>query len=352
VRLRPDQLPKALERGLAPLYLITGDEPLQRMECADAVRARARTEGFGERQVFDVDSGFDWSALLAETQSLSLFAERRLIELRLPAGKIAAEGGRLLQGYASAPPEDTLLLIQAPKLERPAQQSAWLKAVEAAGVWVQVWPLRGEETSQWVAGRLLSRGLQPGAGVAELLASRVQGNLLAAAQEVEKLALLCPPGPLELEAVVDAVADSARYSVFDLGDAALAGDARGVARALAGLRGEGIEPVLVLWVLAREVRTLLGLAEAIERGEPVQRLLATVKPQTRQALYGRALKRLNVSALRALLGDCARMDRVIKGRERGKPWTELLNLGFRLAGEAVPAPSKRRPPAPVSMVSR
>jgi len=332
VRLRPEQLERHLRQGeLAPVYLIHGDEPLLAARAADAVRARARALGYDERRLFHAEPGFDWGALAEAAGALSLFGGRRLLDLRLPTGKPGEAGGRAIAAYAGAPPPDTLLLITAPRLDRGAQRAAWHRAVEAAGVVVQVWPLERARLPGWIReeGRRLGLALEPEA--ARLLAERAEGNLLAAAQELEKIRLLHGPGPVDAEAVLAAVADSARYDAQDLADAALAGEAARVVRIAAALQAEGEPPALVLWVLAREVRTLAAMAPELGRRSPEAVAAAHGVWERRRPLVVAALRRLPPARLRAALAQAARADRVVKGAEPGDPWGELVELALLLA---------------------
>lgn len=340
MRLKPDQLERHLEKGLAPVYLLAGDEPLQLMEAADAVRAAARVHGYTEREVFVVEKGFDWGAIEAASDSLSLFAEQRIIELRLPTGKPGTQGAKMLEAYAGRPAADTLLMVHAGKLDKSAQNSKWLKALEKAGVMVQVWPLSLSETAGWIARRLRARGMEPDEPAVRLLAERVEGNLLAAAQEVEKLALLRGAGPLDAEGVLEAVSDAARYTIYDLADAALAGDGARAVHVLNGLRGEGVDAVLVLWALSREVRSLTDIAEKLDAGVPQAQAMKAVWSR-RAPLVKKALSRHRAAGWRRLLAHCARTDRVIKGQAAGSAWDELLQLTTGVAGRPL---FGRRPP--------
>ena len=224
MQLKPEQLDGHLRKQLAPVYFISGDEPLRVMEAADAVRAAAREQGYSEREVLSVEAGFDWGRLDAAAGSMSLFAERRLVDLRLPGGKPGDAGGKALRAWAGQPPEDTLLLVTAGKLEPASRKSKWLQALDSAGVVVLVWPLDAQQFPAWVKRRMQQRGLEPTADAVALLAGRVEGNLLACVQEIDKLYLLRGAGPVTGENIAEAVADSARYDVFSLVDAALAGD--------------------------------------------------------------------------------------------------------------------------------
>lgn len=342
MRLRPEQLETELAKGLAPIYILSGDEPFQLMEAADAVRAAARAAGYTEREVMNAEAGFDWDTLTASADALSLFAERRLIDLRLPSGKPGQPGARALQAYAERPPEDTILLIQSGKLDGNATKSKWYGALEKAGVAVQVWPPSPQETRDWVAGRMAKRGMQPSDEAVGLIVERVEGNLLAAAQEIDKLSLLHGQGPLDAETVLEAVADSARYSSFDLADAALAADPARAVRILNTLRGEGVEPPLILWALSRDIRLLaeLAYAQVANRRVDLQRKGVLKK---RHGLLQQAARRGDTRHWRQLLAACARVDRCIKGQESGDPWDELLQLTLSLSGRtlfgAAPCPS-------------
>jgi DNA polymerase III subunit delta len=328
--LKPQQLESQLRSGLKPAYLVSGDEPLQLGEAADAVRRAAREQGYSERVVLTHEPGFDWARLGEEADSMSLFAERRLIELRLGNGKPGQPGAAALLRYLERLPEDAVLLIQSARLERAATSSRWVKAVERVGSWVAVWPLGPGETRQWLTARLRARGLEPDEAALALLLERVEGNLLAAAQEVEKLALLQPPGPLGSEAVLEAVSGNARYEVSDLAEAALAGDGARAVRILDGLRGEGVEPTLVAWALVREARLLAQLARGTA-GDGVWRGV----PPRRRSLVERAVRRWPAARAAWLIRLAARADRVVKGQAAGDPWDELLQLSMVLSGRAL-----------------
>lgn len=336
MRLRPDQLDGHLRQRLNPVYLLSGDEPLQIQEAADAIRAAARAQGFSERQVLHVESSFDWGLLAAEANALSLFAERKIIDLRIPSAKPGDKGSKALVEYTARPPEDNLLLITAGKLEREQQNSKWFKAIDGCGVVVQVWPLDHKALPGWIEQRLAARGLSATPEAVALLAERVEGNMLAAAQEVEKLAMLYGEGKLDVEAVRGAVADSSRYDVFELADAALAGDAARCARILEGLRGEGDEPVLILWALVREIRTLALISAAQANGTPLDALFSEHRIwDKRKPLFRAALGRHPARRWQQLLRRAARTDRVCKGMEQGSPWDELLQLSLLMAGTRI-----------------
>lgn len=331
--LNPEQLARGLERGLAPVYLVSGDEPLLIDECAALIRARAARDGYSERQRFTVESGFDWEALRFSSQSLSLFAERRLLELRMPGGKPGETGAKILSELAGQPPADTILLVIAGKLDKASREAAWVKAFETAGVQVLVWPLDAQRLPAWLRQRLGAQGLEPEPGVVELLAWHMEGNLPAAAQEIDKLAMWLGRGPVRLVDVEQSLADSARFTVYQLVDAALAGDIAGARRMLASLRAEGSEPILVQWALARELRSLAQLTGEIARGKPEAAVLARVW-QNRRAVVAAAVRRFPYAGWLRFLKRAARLDRVIKGQAPGDRWLELERLLLAVGGFA------------------
>ncbi|MGB5338632.1 MAG: DNA polymerase III subunit delta [Gammaproteobacteria bacterium] len=333
MQIKPEQLTGHLRKQLAPVYFISGDEPLRVMEAADAVRAAARSQGYDERAVLTVQAGFDWDSLLSGAGNLSLFSQRRIIDLRLPGGKPGDAGSRALRAYAEQPPEDTLLLISAGKLESSARKGKWVQALDQAGVVVYVWPLGVREFTGWVGNRMRACGLEPTRDAVALLADRVEGNLLACAQEIDKLYLLHGAGPVDVEAVNHMVVDSARFDVYALVDSALAGEGARSARILQGLRAEGVAPPVVLWALAREIRQLTGMAGALAGGQAVAGVLARFRIwQARKSLLAAVLQRLTPAQCRRLLRCCAAIDRMIKGQAAGNPWDELLQLTLTLAG--------------------
>jgi len=329
--LNPEQLDRSLERGLRPCYLVSGDEPLLVDECAARIRDLAVREGYGERQVFTVESGFDWETLRQSSQSLSLFAERRLLELRMPGGKPGEAGAGLLTQLAQEPPPDTVLLVLTGKLDKAARASAWVAAIESGGVQVTVWPLDAQRFPGWLRQRLISRDLEPDPGVVELLAWHLEGNLLAAAQEIDKLGMWLGRGKVTLADVEQSLADSARFTVFQLVDTALSGDLAGTRRMVNSLRAEGTEPILVFWALARELRSLALLAREASQGKAEAAILARVW-QNRRAVVGKALRRFPYSGWLALLRCAARIDRVIKGQASGDRWLELERLLLATGG--------------------
>ncbi|MBA1198328.1 DNA polymerase III subunit delta [Pseudomonas plecoglossicida] len=345
MKLAPAQLNKHLQGTLAPVYIVSGDDPLLCQEAADAIRAAARQQGFDERQVFSADASFDWGTLLQAGASLSLFAQRRLLELRLPSGKPGDKGAAALIEYCSRPAEDTLLLISLPKLDGSAQKTKWGKAlVEGSQCqFIQIWPIDVQQLPQWINQRLAQAGLSAQRDAVDLIAARVEGNLLAAAQEIEKLKLLAEGNQITVETVQSAVADSARFDVFGLVDAILKGDATHALRMLEGLRGEGVEPPVILWALARELRLLAGIALQFSQGIPLDKAFSQARPPVwdkRRPLVSKALQRLSAQRWAQLLQDAQRIDAQIKGQAPGSPWTGLTRLALLMAGQRLVLPSE------------
>ncbi len=322
-----------MRRGLAPLYSVFGGEPLLALEAADCIRARARAEGYSERTVLTAEQHFDWSQLRVEAGSQSLFASQRVLELRIPNGKPGNEGGQALQRFCEALPADTITLISLPDVDWKSQKAGWFGALDAAGVTVEAKRVSRDELPGWLAGRLRTHDQQADEETLKFIAERVEGNLLAAYQEVQKLALLFRPGKLSAKQVRDAVLDVARYDVFDLGAVVLAGDAAQLARVLEGLRGEGVAPPLALWAVTEEIRAAGRLLSALDAGLAMPQALrdARIWGVARQGLLQRHVRRLALPQLEAALVDAARIDRMIKGLLRGDVWDELLQLGLRLA---------------------
>ncbi|HET7588044.1 MAG TPA: DNA polymerase III subunit delta [Gammaproteobacteria bacterium] len=331
MKLRSEALALHLKKTLLPVYLIAGDETLLVQEAADAVRTAARQGGFDSREILFAERGFNWSRLAEAGASLSLFASRQLLELRLPTGKPGREGGQALADYAAAPPADTLLLVIASKLDKGSRNASWVKALEKAGGLVEIWPVGRGELPRWIAQRARTREVQLEADAAELLAERVEGNLLAAAQEIDKLALLTGPGRVDVAAVQNAVAASARYDVFGFVDAALAGNSARALAMLDGLKAEGVEPTLVLWALTREIRTLANAAFEVSRGQSAAQALAKVWAKRRSVVEG-ALRRLGRRASKGLLLRAGEVDRIIKGPRHDEAWPALAMLTAMLAG--------------------
>jgi DNA polymerase III subunit delta len=338
VKLSGDNLAASLARQLQTIYLVSGDEPLLVNEAADAIRAAARKQGFVERELHVVERGFDWHGLLADSRAMSLFAQRKIIEIRMANPAPGEQGADVIVELAEQPSPDNLVLIITGKLDGRTQSSRWASAVEKRGVLMQLWPIDLPRLPAWIRERLGRHKLQADAAAAALLAERVEGNLLAAHQEIEKLALLLPPGPITAETVVDAVADSARFDVLQLGEAAMRGHTARALRILEGLRGEDVEPTLVLWAVNKDLQWIARARSLMRRGQSAESAMnALYVWRPRQAAMAQALGRMNRQTLRNLILDAERVDRAIKGVVKADPWLELERLVARLAGVKVAA---------------
>ncbi|HTI18706.1 MAG TPA: DNA polymerase III subunit delta [Trinickia sp.] len=359
MQLRLDALEAHLAKGLGSLYVVYGDEHLLAQEACDRIRAAARAAGFTERSVFTVERSFDWSSLIGASQSMSLFGERQLIELRIPSGKPGKDGADALKALASAGNPDVLMMVTLPRLDAATQKAAWFAALADAGVALRIDAVDRAQLPNWVAQRLAQQGQRVAAGeegrrALQFIAERVEGNLLAAHQEIQKLGLLHPPGVLTFEQVHDAVLNVARYDVFKLNEAMLAGDVGRLSRMVDGLKGEGEAAVLVLWALTEELRTLLKIKRGMADGKPLATLLRENRVWgPRERLIGPALSRLSEAQLEEGLALAAGLDRQVKGltgtapSSSGRealppdPWDGLFELAALVA-----APGKRSSAGP------
>jgi len=319
MQLRSSELDAQLRKSLLPAYAIHGDEPLLAMEAADAVRGAARRGGFTEREVLEPGRSFDWSEFTHATGSLSLFATKKIVELRLPSGKPGPQGGTAIAAYCERPSDEQLLLVTLPRLDRTGQGSAWFNALARLGAVVDVWPLDRPRLPAWIGERLARQKQRAPREVLEFLTERVEGNLLAAHQELQKLALLAPEGELALETVQDAVASVARYDPYDAADALVSGDLARYVRVIEGLRAEGEQPTFILFVISS---ALFALQEG-----------------SAERIFNRSLRRAVESALRRFapkrideaIAQAAAIDRAVKGVGQGDAWQAFIRLGLKLA---------------------
>jgi len=339
VRLRAEQVDSHLSKNFAPVYLVHGDEALLVLEAADAVRAAARKRGHSEREVLFVEKGFDWGAFAQSAASQSLFGDRKIVELRLASGKPGAAAAQAIETYCGKLNPDMALLITMPRPEGPGWWKAgWYAAVDAAGVIVEAQPVSRAQLPQWIAQRLARHKQRASAETLELMADRVEGNLLAASQEILKLALLSPEGELSAEEVGAAVSSVARYDFETLAEALYAGNIAHYARALDGLRGEGESAAGIAWRLGEELAALLRIRLQMGGGRPLEKLFVDNRVwRGAQPRYDKALRRLGADRLRAAVLHVARIERASKGAGSGEPWDELLTLGLELLdGTEVP----------------
>ena len=331
MKIATRQLAQHLKRGLSPLYAVHGAETLLALEAGDAIRAAARREGCAEREVFTAEPGANWSTLGASAANLSLFASRKLIEIRIPSGKPGAEGGKALEALCARLPEDAIVLVMLPELEWQQLKTAWFGALEDAGTVVEARAISREELPQWLAERLARQQQRAGVETLEWMADRVEGNLLAAKQEVEKLALLLPAGEISLDAIREAVTDVSRFERDGLVDAIHEGEPGRIARAVDSLEAEAEPLPLLLWALTEELRLMMQ----VSAGERPRRFL---DPDRLQRVQRTARKHDAASFDRQLL-RAHRIDRMIKGVETGDAWEEILELSLALAGRPALRPA-------------
>jgi DNA polymerase III subunit delta len=335
VQVRLAQLTAHLAKGLAPLYVIHGDEPLLAIEAGDQVRAAARSAGFEAREVLVADPGFNWDAFATANRNLGLFGAHKLVDLRIPSGKPGVDGARVLEDCAANPHSDTLTLITLPRLDRAGQSSAWFSALDHAGVVVAVQAVERAELPRWIAARLARQNQHGSADTLQFLAATTEGNLLAAMQEVEKLGLLLPKGELDPDAVLHAIADVARFDVFQLSEAWLAGDAARALRILAALETQGEAVPLLIWQLGEDLHALSSVLNATAGGTPLSTAIrATRVWGKRQAALEHAARRVEPAAIATLLQRLARVDEVAKGIGRGSAWDGIADIVLALAGRA------------------
>jgi DNA polymerase-3 subunit delta len=340
VQLRFDALDTHLAKSLAPLYVVTSDEHLLAQQALDKIRAKARLDGFIEREILSVDRSFKWGALLAANQSQSLFGDKKIIDLRIPTGKPGKDGGQALQDYVTQlnknPNPDNVTIINYPKLDWASQKSVWVTRLQEAAVYIDIPLIERAQLPAWIARGLKEQGQSAERDALEFIADRVEGNLLAAYQEIQKLGLLYPQGMLTAGQIQEAVLNVARYDVFKLNEAILQGDVTRLVRMLDGLKGEGEALPLVLWALAEECRALLKLKIGMQDGRPLSVLFKEQRIWGgRERLMEPALRRLSIITLENALKNAAQIDKLIKGlrakKLSGDAWDAVLQLSLSLA---------------------
>jgi len=347
MKVNSDQLVSFLQQKaeMPRIFLLAGDEPLQMMEAADAIRKQANNQGFSERDLLHADAQFDWGGLLGASNELSLFSEKKIIDLRVMMKSPGKAGSQAIRDYTQNPPDDKVLLIQTAKLVGAARNSAWVKAIDKVGVVIQIWDLSSPQTMAWVAKRLRSAGMRPTPEAVRLLTERVEGNLLAADQEINKLKLLYQKDNanetiIDEEQVLAAVSDSSRYSIFDLSNAVMQGDAHRVQHIHHNLKEEGVPLQLVLWTLSDLSRQLYNASFGVRNGTPVSQILSKM-PRPRQKPFQVALQRMQHAHWPEILEKNSQIDRLSKGQGEiankgmGRVWSDLLELALILAGTKV-----------------
>jgi DNA polymerase-3 subunit delta len=352
MQLKSDQLAAHLAKGLRPLYTVWGDEPLLAQEAGDAIRNAARAAGYGERQVHTVSGQhFDWSGLLGAAMAMSLFSDRQLIEIRIPSGKPGKDGSEALQRYCDHLGDDVVTLVQLPKLDRTQQNSAWFGALDGAGVTVRVDSIARAALPQWIAQRLAAQGQRVASGeegqrTLAFFADRIEGNLLAAHQEIQKLGLLYPAGELRFEQIESAVLNVARYDVFKLGEAVLAGQVARALRMLEGLQAEGEAAVLVHWTLTEDIRGLKRVKDAVASGKPLPMALREARVWgAKERLFERVVPLLSDHTVAHLVEAAQVCDGLVKGLKHPDwpldPWDGLKRLVLMVCEHVGPGAARR-----------
>ena len=332
MKIKPEQLASRLQQTPAPVYLVTGDETLLVEESCDLLRQALVQQGFSERETLHVDGSFKWEYLLECANALSLFAEQKIIELRLGKAKLGKPASDILRQYLDNPAPDNVLLIIADKLDGSAQKSAWFKAVDQSGIIVQIWPVELQQLPGWISQRARQIGLTLDNDAVQLLSERVEGNLLAAKQELDKLNLLYAGQTLNAEMVIDSVSDSSRYDIYGLVDAAIQQQAARCTKILTVLRQEGTDATVVLWAISREIRSLLSIQQGLQEGTPFDTLCQRERIWgKRKSLIHAAAQRLSNQHLQQLLSRCSEVDQQVKGAI-GDPWLSLALITQELAG--------------------
>jgi DNA polymerase-3 subunit delta len=330
--IKPEQLQSKLAQNTLPMIWISGDETLLVQECCDQVRTFARQQGFREREVMDSGPGFDWTTLLAAGNAMSLFAERKLIDLRMPGQKPDDKAREALQAYLESPSPDNLLLLTTGRLDKASQSTKWFRQLEANALFCQVWPVSEQQLPGWIRQRLQQHGLQIAPDALQILVERVEGNLLAAAQEIEKLLVLADDDKLDTGTVLDIVADNARFTIYSLVDACLAGNPGKACHILNHLRGEGTEALHILAVINGQIRGLAAMQHDLAQGHHINGVLQTHRVwSNRTAMVTSALKRHDAASLQGLLKKAMRIDQSVKKLLRQDPWEELSDLVLKFS---------------------
>jgi DNA polymerase-3 subunit delta len=338
VRLRAEQVAGHCQQGLLPIYLIFGDESMLVEETADVLRQHIRQSGAEDRQVWHVEGRFNWSEIQFEEQTMSLFSSQRLLEIRLPSGSPGKDGGEALRAYAAKPPVDTTLLIISGKIDSRSQKSKWFTELDKIGATIPIWPVDAANLPRWIIQRMQQRDLRASLATASLIADRVEGNLFAAAQEIDKLQLLCPNGDVDEQTVLASVADNARFESFGLIDAMLSGHTAKIPRMLGRLRTEGLDILSIFSAVAWSLHRSVDMAAQLDNGMRLEQVFATQKPpvwEKNRPMIQTALSRHNYSQWRDFLALMAQVDQAAKGSLKADPWLLLESLCMQVAGTTI-----------------
>ena len=335
MRLKPEQIAGHCQQGLLPVYLVFGDEQMLVEECSDVIRQQARQNGANDRQVWHVEGQFNWSELQWQEQTMSLFASQRLLEIRLPSGAPGKDGGEALRKYAANPPPDTTLLIISGKIDTRSQKSKWFSELDRIGATIPIWSVDIANLPRWITQRMQQRGLRASHTVASLIAERVEGNLFAAGQEIDKLQLLCPDGEVDEQTVLDSVADNARFESFGLMDSVFAGQTTKIPRMITRLRAEGLDILAVFSAVSWALHRTIDMAIQIEQGQRIEQVLASQKPpiwDKHKPVMRQALMRHTKTQWQGFLQQMANIDQATKGSLQACPWLLLETLCMQVAG--------------------
>lgn len=329
MHIKPDQLCHQLQKKLSPLYMLFGNEPLLISEASDLIRATARQQGLTEREIFTIDQHFNWLDLKHANYSRSLFGERRIMDIRIPSGKPGRDGGKAIEEYCHALSPDTVTLFTLPRIDKQGQSTKWFKAIENAGITISFYPIERSQLPRWIEQRLGMQQQETDLETLQFLADSVEGNLLAAHQEIMKLSLLYPSGVLSFDQVKDAVLEVARYDVFKLAEAMLTANTVRYIHILEELQGEGVAPPLILAVLAEQIRSLIFIRKGLDTGKPMIQLMREARVWgPRQKIMENAAKRIDFKSLILALFQAAKIDKISKGVAKGDIWDEFLQLGL------------------------
>ena len=337
MQLKPEQLPEHCKQPPHWLYLISGDEALLQQEVCDQLRACCRTQGVSERELFTVDTGFKWQSLIDANNNLSLFGDRKLIEVRMNSAKFDDQAKKVLQEYAANPNPDNVVMLIVPKLDKKQLSTKWMKTLEQAGVLIQTWPVKLQQMPQWIRQRMVAKGLQPTPDAVEHLAERVEGNLLAAQQEIEKLLLLQGTGAITAEDIQHSVDFHARYSVFDWVDEAIKGNYQHALTMLQQLQQSGMEPSILIWAIGKELRDLSTMAQQVREGRSVMEVMKQQRVwSSRQGAVKHALESIRPAVLKRCLIETGHIDQAMKGLLKADPWLGFSNIILWLSGQIKP----------------
>lgn len=338
MKVYPEKLKAHIANSPAAIYMVSGDDALLVQESCDLIRGELKKMGFSEREVYHVEKGFDWGEVLFSANSLSLFADKKLIEIRLPGGKPGQVAANALIEFADKPSEDTVILLVADRIDASAQRTKWFANLEKRVTWVQIWPIERKNLPGWVMQRLKKASLTADREVVSVFCDKIEGNLLAAVQEIERLRLLTDDGRVQLHHVVEDVADNSRYDVFKLIDTALTGDSTRTLKVMRGLKSEGVGILSLVGLIARETRNLSMMAFQIKKGQSIDAVLQSHRVwSNRKALVGKVLKNIDYSTLTRIHQRLVLIDRMAKGSASGNPWDEMANLLLNLTGQQVHA---------------